>query len=106
MSYVLAENNVERQQVLAECLDPLTLSVLNRIPRASIARILDIGCGQGNTTRLPAEHFPDASVTGLEYDPDLVPHAAAHAGNLSGINFEQGDASRLSHADEIGRAHV
>ena len=99
MTYALAENNAERQQVLAECLDPLTLPVLQRIPKASITRILDIGCGQGNTTRMLAEHFPDASVTGLEYDPALVAHAAAHTGNRSGVHFEQGDASRISHSD-------
>ena len=99
MTYALAENNAERQQVLAECLDPLTLPVIDRIPKASITRILDLGCGQGNTTRMLAEHFPDASVTGLEYDPALVAHAAAHTGNRSGVHFEQGDASRISHSD-------
>src|SRR5262249_38110581 len=99
MTYALAEDNAERQQVLAECLDPLTLPVLHRIPKAPVTRILDIGCGQGNTTRMLAEHFPDASVTGLEYDPALVAHAAPHPGNRSGVHLDQGDASRISPSD-------
>jgi SAM-dependent methyltransferase len=99
MSYTIGEHNAERQQLLAQCLNPLTRPVLDRIPPASIHRILDLGCGQGNTTRLLADHFPHASALGLEYDPALVAHACLHSAEPSRILFEQGDAQCLLYPD-------
>jgi SAM-dependent methyltransferase len=99
MSYAIAEKNAERQQLLAQCLNPLTRPVLDRIPPASINRILDLGCGQGNTTRMLADHFPHATALGLEYDPVLVEHASLHATVPSRISFDQGDAQQLPYVD-------
>jgi SAM-dependent methyltransferase len=76
-------------------LNPLTRQVLDRIPRDSIAKILDLGCGQGNTTRMLAEHFPSASVTGLEYDANLIGQASIDPSNPPAVQFKQGDASEL-----------
>ena len=76
-------------------LNPLTEQVLDRVPRAGVRRILDIGCGQGHTTRLLAAHFPSSTVTGLEYDPALVAHASANPDNSDAVNFERGDAAAL-----------
>jgi ubiquinone/menaquinone biosynthesis C-methylase UbiE len=80
-------------------LNPLTLQVLDRIPRDSITKILDLGCGHGHTTRMLAEQFPHASWTGFEYDPALVALASADPSNPPGIAFQQGDASQLPYPD-------
>ncbi len=99
MSYAIDEQNSERQQLLAEMLNPLTRQVLDRIPSDCIAKILDLGCGQGHTTRMLAEHFPNASSIGLEYDAALVARARADPSNPVGIAFQQGDASQLPFPD-------
>jgi trans-aconitate methyltransferase len=72
VSYAIDERNSERQQLLAEMLNPLTRQVLDRVPRDSIARVLDLGCGHGHTTRMHAEQLPNTSRTGFEYDAALV----------------------------------
>jgi len=55
MSYTIDERNPDRQQLLARILEPHTREVLARLPRMAGARCLDLGCGQGNTTRLLSE---------------------------------------------------
>jgi ubiquinone/menaquinone biosynthesis C-methylase UbiE len=95
MSYAIDERNSERQHLLAKMLNPLTRQVLDRIPPDSVAKILDLGCGQGHTTRMLAEQFPNASATGFEHDAALVAQASADLSNPPRIAFQQGDASRL-----------
>lgn len=85
MGYAIDERNSERQQLLAQMLNPLTRQVLDRILRDSIAKLLDLGCGQGHTTRMLAQHFPNASGTGFEYDAALVAQASTDASNPPGI---------------------
>jgi SAM-dependent methyltransferase len=97
MSYTIDERNFERQLMLAECLNPLTIPVLERVPRGGIRKVLDIGCGQGHTSRMLAAQFPDAEVVGLEYDANLVSFAGARSNNTR-VRFEQGDATKLSFA--------
>ena len=99
MAYTIDEKNFERQQLLADILNPLTAPLLAGIPRQSIASILDLGCGQGNTTRFLAERFPGATATGLEYDSKLVAYASAQAANRTGVSFQQGDAQKLPYPD-------
>jgi ubiquinone/menaquinone biosynthesis C-methylase UbiE len=99
MSYAIDEGNGERQQLLAAMLNPFTRQVLDRVPSDTVARILDLGCGQGHTTRLLAEHFPRASSLGFEYDPALVARASADPSNPPRIAFQQGDASRIPFPD-------
>jgi len=95
MAYTIDERNQERQQLLADCLNPLTKPVLDRLPKDKIHRVLDIGSGQGNTTRMLAACFPESNVTGLEYDANLVEFARQQPGNRPGIDFIQGDAMNL-----------
>ena len=98
-AYTIDEQNAERQQLLAKILNPLTAPLLTGIPKQSIASILDLGCGQGNTTRFLAETFPGASATGFEYDSTLVASASAQAENRNVVSFQQGDAQKLPYPD-------
>ena len=95
MGYAIDERNSERQHLLAKMLNPLTRQVLDRIPLDSVAKMLDLGCGRGHTTRMLAGQFPNASATGFEYDAALVAQASADLSNPPRIAFQQGDASRL-----------
>jgi ubiquinone/menaquinone biosynthesis C-methylase UbiE len=99
MSYTIDERNPERQQLLAAVLDPPTREVLARLPALPAARCLDLGSGQGNTTRCLADVLRPASCVGVEFDPALVDYAATRADNPTCVTFEQGDATRLPFPD-------
>jgi len=52
--------------------------------------VVDLGCGPGNLTRLLAQRWPDATVTGIDSSPEMVAAAAEHA--IDGrLGFELGD---------------
>jgi trans-aconitate methyltransferase len=55
MSYTIDERNPERQQLLADLLNPDMREVLARLPRRLGGSLLDLGGGQGNTTRCLAD---------------------------------------------------
>jgi trans-aconitate 2-methyltransferase len=54
-------------------------------------RIVDIGCGPGNSTELLARRWPDAEVSGMDSSPEMV---AAARERLPGLRFEVADASQ------------
>jgi ubiquinone/menaquinone biosynthesis C-methylase UbiE len=99
MSYTIDERNPERQQLLARVLEPHTLELLARLPRVPGARCLDLGCGQGNTTRLLSEILGPTECIGVEYDPALVDFASTQPDNPSGVSFQRGDVTQLAFAD-------
>ena len=99
MSYTIDERNPERQQLLAAVLNPHTRDVLARLPSMAGARCLDLGCGQGNTTRCLADVLQPASCIGVEFDPALVDYASTRSDNPACVTFEQGDATRLPFPD-------
>ena len=99
MSYTIDERNPERQQLLAALLNPTTRDVLARLPSMPAARCLDLGCGQGNTTRCLADVLQPASCIGVEFDPVLVDYASTRTDNPACVTFQQGDATRLPFPD-------
>ena len=52
------------------------------------ARIIDLGCGPGNSTELLARRFPEADILGLDTSEDML---AAARRRLPGRRFERGD---------------
>jgi ubiquinone/menaquinone biosynthesis C-methylase UbiE len=99
MSYTIDEANLERQVLLGKVMNPLTRPILERVPLRRGARILDLGCGQGNATRLLADVYSPAECLGIEYDQKLVDFARAHPDNPPCVRFEQGDATKLPFAN-------
>src|SRR5215471_16019079 len=99
MSYTIDERNEERQQMLAQILNPLTRGVLKRIPKIPGGRCLDLGCGQGNTTRLLSEVLAARECIGVEYDASLVEYANSRSDNPPGVRFQQGDATKRDFPD-------
>ena len=80
--------------------------LLARIP-ADLAprRILDMGCGPGNSTAPLRSRWPDAHITGIDLSPQMLePARAAHAGGNPGgtgtTDFAEADARTCDVAGE------
>lgn len=53
------------------------LDLIARLGGKSPTRIVDLGCGAGNITRLLAEHWPQAVITGVDSDPAMLRKASS-----------------------------
>lgn len=62
--------------------------LVSNIPLHSPKRIIDLGCGPGNSTAVLASRWPHAQISGMDSSPDMLSKARA---NLPGITFVQGD---------------
>lgn len=52
------------------------LDLIAQIPASQPKTIFDLGCGPGNITRLLADRWPEAAVTGVDSSPDMLSKAA------------------------------
>jgi SAM-dependent methyltransferase len=66
----------QRLRLLAEVFEPATRDCLLKLVPRNPARIADLGCGPGCTTRLLAEVFPSATVRGLDNSARFIAIAA------------------------------
>jgi trans-aconitate 2-methyltransferase len=66
------------------------VELLARIPTRSPTAVVDLGCGPGNLTRLLAERWPEARVTGVDSSPAMVERARAE---VSGIEWQLADVA-------------
>lgn len=100
MTYTIEETDLERQHLLAQFLEPISLNALKNISLPVAANILDIGCGLGDTTLLLNEKFPDSTITGLDGDAVLIETANEEKTLLHpNLNFVCGDALTLPFED-------
>jgi SAM-dependent methyltransferase len=85
-----------------------TRQALTDLDLAGRKRILDVGCGTGELTAVLAEEAPEATVVGVDADPELLAAArenlaGAATGDSSsdrGVAFFAGDATRLPFPDD------
>jgi trans-aconitate 2-methyltransferase len=71
------------------------LDLLARIPLAAPQTVFDLGCGPGNITRLLAERWPEAEVTGIDSSADMLSRAQEEA---PGVELVEADIARWSPA--------
>jgi len=69
------------------------LDLMARIPLDSPRGIYDLGCGPGNITRLLAERWPGAAVTGIDSSADMLAKARREAPDVA---FRQADIAHWS----------
>jgi trans-aconitate 2-methyltransferase len=62
--------------------------LLAQVPLQNPKRLVDLGCGPGNSTELLIERFPDAEVIGFDSSPDMLRQARER---LPQRTFVQGD---------------
>jgi trans-aconitate 2-methyltransferase len=73
------------------------VELLARVGAANPRRVVDLGCGPGNLTRLLAERWPEADVLGLDSSPQMIEKARAAE---PGIAFEVADLRHWAARDD------
>lgn len=68
-----------------------SIDLAAKIPLKTPAKIIDIGCGPGNSTRVLTNRFPGARIVGADNSPDMIHKAKADNPDIDFILF---DASR------------
>lgn len=64
--------------------------LLAQVPLTAPRRVVDMGCGPGNSTELLVERFPVAEVIGLDSSPNMLAEARLR---VPGARFDMADAS-------------
>jgi trans-aconitate 2-methyltransferase len=70
------------------------LDLLALVERRPGMRVVDLGCGSGELTRLAHERLEARETLGIDASPAMIARAAEHAGG--GVSFEVGDAGGFS----------
>lgn len=63
--------------------------LLARVPLERAARVVDLGCGPGNSTALLRERWPDAGLSGVDNSPEMLQRARR---DFPSIEWILGDA--------------
>jgi trans-aconitate 2-methyltransferase len=72
--------------------------LLAAVPPGAPRRVVDMGCGPGNSTELLRTRFPEAEIIGLDSSPAMLEEAR---GRLPGVAFALADASTWTPAPDV-----
>ncbi|MGH8049044.1 MAG: class I SAM-dependent methyltransferase [Arenimonas sp.] len=94
------ESMVRNLAYQADAIWPQEKHLFDRYSISGAIKILDVGCGTGEITRRLAEHYPQASVEGMDILGSNLVFARRDSSEFSGrVIYEQGDAFALKNAD-------
>src|SRR5581483_10638629 len=75
--------------------------LLARIPDEAPERVIDLGCGPGNSTELLRSRWPQAEIEGLDSSPEMLAKAAASGVKATWIEADLGNWSASAPYDVI-----
>jgi trans-aconitate 2-methyltransferase len=67
------------------------VELLARVPVERPATVVDLGCGPGNLTRLLADRWPDAAITGVDSSPAMIDRARREMSRIDWRLADLGD---------------
>ena len=77
------------------------IDLLARVDMEHPETVCDLGCGPGNSTRLLADRWPEARITGIDSSVDMLTQAAADLPDLQWVEADLNGWSPVSPADVI-----
>jgi trans-aconitate 2-methyltransferase len=72
--------------------------LLARVPLASPRRVVDLGCGPGNSTALLRERWPEATLTGVDSSAEMLRRARQ---DLPGVDWVHADAASFTSSEPL-----
>jgi trans-aconitate 2-methyltransferase len=75
------------------------IDLLARVPLSAPRAIVDLGCGAGNVTRLLAERYPGAAITGIDNSAAMLERAQGEAAPGERIRWRLADLAHWAPAD-------
>lgn len=72
--------------------------LIARVPLTSPKRVIDLGCGPGNSTAVVAERFPDAKLSGIDSSADMIRKAKD---TLPNVSFDVADLTSFKPDGEV-----
>jgi SAM-dependent methyltransferase len=94
------ESMVRNLAYQADAIWPQEKFLFDRYSLSGSLKILDVGCGTGEITRRLAEHYPKASVIGMDILESNLVFARRDSTEFSDrVSYEHGDAFALTHED-------
>jgi trans-aconitate 2-methyltransferase len=82
------------------------LDLMARVPLAAPRSIVDLGCGAGNVTRILAERWPGAAVTGIDRSTAMLAAARSAMPPGARVEFQEADLAAWSAAPEPATADL
>jgi len=76
-------------------------TLLDKMDLKDGAKILDVGCGTGASSKQMLDRLPDSRVWGLDISPRMLEMARRCVGESSRLEFVEGDAAKLTEIFQV-----